>query len=805
MTLIYLSCAWVTGIFLGSKFDLPVLLMLTGLVPFSLFPLCRYRGTAVLLGLCLIVLFGSAAYYQSNLRQINEKSLDFYNNRVVTVKGVISNDPDVTEKTIHLNLSAQEIGINNNWHPVYGTALLFVPIYSTYKYGDILLVTGKLETPPQFDDFDYKNYLAHQGIYSTMLYPGIEILERGRGSKFFEWIYSLRNRLSQILAEILPEPQASLAQGIILGKRGNIPAPVTENFAMTGTSHLLAISGLHITIMAGIMLSFGIWLFGRRHYIYVWLTLTIIWLYAMLTGMNPPVVRAAIMASLFLIAELLGRQRSGITALSFAAAIMIGVSPQIMWTASFQLSFLSMTGLILLTPSLLNLGRNLISSSFDESNSMVVRPAKFTTDSLSVTIGTMIAVFPVIVYYFGIISFVAPLANLITIPALPGAIIAGTLASLVGLFALPVAQFIGWLAWLFLSYILAVVNGFASLPFSSINVENFSAKFIFTYYVVLTAGIWLYSHRSKLSRMMSETASRLKSGINQPSLISRLPAKWIVPSLSMIAVLTSLTAVTIPDNNLHVSFLNVGQGDAILLQKGNQQILVDGGPSAQKICVELGQKMPFWDRTIDLVVLTHPDSDHFAGLIEVLKRYRVEQVLYSDLTSQSPLYTEWLKLIEQKGIESIQASANQQIDVDEVKIEVLNPPSPISSDAESDIDDNSIVLWVDTGKISFLLTGDIRQDKETELISQRAIPTSTVLKVAHHGSNTSTCEEFLNTASPQIAVISVGEENRFSHPNKELMERLEEKLGAENIYRTDKHGTIEFITDGKRLWVKKER
>ena len=245
---------------------------------------------------------------------------------------MVARDPEVRDKSTHLYLSAAEIKLGERWHEVDGTALLFVPRYPAYEYGDVLSIRGKLETPPRLDDFDYKGYLAHQGIYTITYYPEIEILERGKGIKPLEWVYSLRNHLAQTMSAVLPEPQASLAQGIILGIRGNIPLPVKTDFTRTGTAHLLAISGLHLSIIAGILLSIGIWLFGRRHYIYIWLALGTIWLYALLTGLHPPIVRGAIMASLFLTAELLGRQRSAITALTFAAAIMVGISPYILGT-----------------------------------------------------------------------------------------------------------------------------------------------------------------------------------------------------------------------------------------------------------------------------------------------------------------------------------------------------------------------------------------------------------------------------------------------------------------------------------------
>lgn len=807
MTLIYLSCAWVIGILLGSKFNLPLVLTLIGLVPLPLLLFLRqYRKSIISTSLCLIALFGSAFYFQSCQPTIDEDYLQFYNDQgTVEIKGIIDTDPEIREKTTHLRLKAKEIKSNTGWHEVTGTALLFVPRYPTYSYGDLLLITGKLETPSQLDDFDYQGYLAHQGIYSTMLYPEIEILERGKGFKPLEWVYSLRNRLSQTLAEVLPEPQASLAQGIILGKRGTIPSSLKANFAHTGTAHILAISGLHLSIMAGILLSIGVRLFGKRRYTYIWLALGVIWLYALITGMNSPVVRGAIMASLFLTAELLGRQRSALTALAFAAAIMVGITPQILWTASFQLSFLAMAGLILITPPLMALGRKAVYASIGEEG-IAARLATTATDSLSVTLGAIIAVWPVIAYYFGIISFVAPLATFLVLPALPGIIITGVLAGVLGLIAMPAAWATGWLTWLFLSYMLLVVNGFAALPISSIEVGSVDTTLIWIYYAVLAAALWLNTNRRKWTNLIPETTARLKSGVSHSSSsIARLSPKWVIPPLLVVAILASFTAATMPDDNLQVSFLNVGEGDAILVQKGHQQILVDGGPSPQAICLGLSQKMPFWDRTIDLVVLTHPDADHITGLVEVLQRYNVKQVLYPDLDSKSDIYNEWLKLVREKNIKCTIAQVRQQIDLGEATINVLNPQKTPLTGTESDIDNNGVVLWLSVGEASFLLTGDIFHEAEFELISHRASLTSTVLKVAHHGSSTSTTEEFLAVVSPQLAVISAGADNKFGHPSDEVIGRLEERIGTENIYRTDEQGTIEFITDGEKLWVEVER
>jgi len=807
MPLISISCAWILGTFLGSKFNLSPLLVLTALVPLPLFFLLRrHRQKVIVSVVCLVALFAAATYSYTSLHTFDETSLRFHNDRgTVTVKGIVARDPDVRDTSTRLNLSATEIKLGDDWQAVDGTALVVVPRYPEYRYGDRLLITGELATPPQLDDFDYREYLAHQGIYATMLYPEIETIEREKGSALMSWVYSVRSRISHTIAGVIPEPQASLAQAILLGIRGNIPPELKADFVRSGTAHLLAISGLHLSIIVGILLSAGIWLFGRRYYLYVWLALVVIWLYVLLTGMHPPVVRGAIMASLFLFAELLGRQRRAITALVAAAAIMVGISPYILGDAAFQLSFLAMAGLVFLFPAFQSLGRRAIRATLGEAGTPVAL-ASTASDSFSATLAALIAVWPAIAYYFGIISVVGPLATLLLLPALPAIIITGALTGVLGFIMLPAAQAIGWLSWLFLSYSTVVVGALATPPPSSIEVNSVPGALICAYYAVLAAIIWLLGRR-RLTVSFPQAAISLKKRIgNSASFVSRLPARWTVPPLVVLAILASLTAVTMPDNKLHVSFLDVGQGDAILIRHGTQQVLVDGGPSPRAITGQLGNQMPFWDRTIELLVLTHPHQDHLSGLVEVLQRFRVKQVLMADCPVDSPLYNQWWQLITEKDIKYTIARAGQQAALDEgITLTVLHPPAGAGNDTGLNQDNKSVVLRLTDGKVSFLLTGDILADAERELVGNRANLRSTVLKVPHHGAATSTTPEFLAVVNPRLAVISVGADNRFNHPGEEVMVRLQDSPNPRYVYRTDQHGVVEFTTDGERLWVATEK
>ena len=808
MWLLYVSCAWVAGIFLGSKIGLPLLALSIGLIPFALIPfLPGSKKTLIIAGLCLLTLFGGGLCFPSSLSPVDEHSLYFYNDTgFVEIQGMVVEEPDIRDRFCLLTFSASEIIVNVERIEVSGTALIRVPRYPTHHYGDVLKITGKLETPEPFDTFDYKSYLERQGICSVIYYPGVEVIDSGQGVKPLQWIYSLRERLSASLARALPEPQGSLAQAILLGLRGNVPDSINQAFSRTGTAHLLAISGLHVSIILAMFLSFGILVFGRQRSTYIWLTLALIWLYALLAGMNPPIIRAIIMGSLFLIAEYLGRQRSAIIALAFAAAVMVGIQPYLLWSVSFQLSFLAMAGLVLLFPHLQAWGRRRVTAIFGNREALVTTGSMI-TDGFAITLAAIVAVGPLIAYNFGIVSLVALPATFFSLPALPFIIVTAALVAFVGLFALLAAQILGWLAWLFLSYLVFVVQGFDALPHSSLEVATVSTWHIWGYYVILAGVIAFPNYRNQLAAFSSRLSSGMKKvaqGLPKPRL--GFSMKWLVLPLLVAAILVWSVVLTTPDDKLHVSFLDVGQGDAILIQTPNgQDILIDGGPDPQRINLELSKKLPFWDRTIDLVVCTQPHADHVTGLVEVLLRYKVKQVLEPGVSYNSSIYREWCNLVEDKGIEYNIARAGQEIDLGGgIMMKILNPPPEFFQGTSCDVDNNGVVLKLTWHKVSFLFTADIREEIEFELIGQRANLKSTVLKVAHHGSDTSTSQQFLAAADPEVAVISVGADNPFGHPSPEVVERLIDRLGEDNVYRTDEDGTIELITDGDRLWVRKD-
>jgi len=250
---------------------------------------------------------------------------------------------------------------------------------------------------------------------------------------------------------------------------------------------------------------------------------------------------------------------------------------------------------------------------------------------------------------------------------------------------------------------------------------------------------------------------------------------------------------------LEVNFFDVGQGDAIFIETPERhQILIDGGPSSA-ILEKLGREMPFWDRTIDLVILTHPEKDHIAGLLEVLKKYKVENILWTGVERDTSEYNEWVGLLKSEGAKIKIAQTNQKITSPGLVIKVLYPFENLEGKFFKDSNDTSVVSKLIFGKNSFLFTGDIYKSVEKELIDRGVDIGADVLKVAHHGSKTSTSEEFLKEISPEVAVISVGKDNSYGHPHQEVLDILG-KYGI-NVLRTDLDRDIKIFSDGTTLRI----
>ena len=670
------------------------------------------------------------------------------------------------------------------------------------RYGDTLRVSGSVERPEPIGDFDYAAWLESQGIVGVMWARDIEVVATGGGSRLSAELHRVRSALAGAMQRSIAAPQAGLAQALLLGIRSELPQPVKESFRDAGMSHLLAISGLHVGVVMALTLAAISALVGRHNPWAILSAGTVIWGYAVLSGLDPPVVRAAIMGSLFLAQGLLGRGIRGLTALLLAGAAMLVVDPTLLRSLSFQLSFTAMAGVILGLPMI-----TALTSSIRALSTSDAWAARWGTHGLSLLIAstvisttTTLATLPLVAWHFGEIPLMSVPATILAMPAMPAALLGAAATSVTGVVAPPLAVGVGTLVWAPLAWLIWVAE---AMPPVLLPAPWLTAPVAVGWLVAM----WLLAVLVSAGRVRRAVAGLRRRPRWRPTGATALMAAAAPVAVTVALLLIGQFASARPDGLLHVYALDVGQGDAILVvTPDGQQMLVDGGPDAEITLPAVASLMPPGDRSLDVVTATHLDSDHVGGLLGVLDRYQAGAVLQGGDTSETAaLHPQWKAVLRDRQHRVVSVHAGHRVRLgSEVTLEVLHPPADgLPAGIERNANNGSIVLRLEHGEVSFLLTGDIEVEGERYLMAVAGDELrADVLKVGHHGSRTSTAQPFLDRVNPRSAVISAGQENRFGHPHPEVVERLEESVGADHVFLTARDGTVEYISDGETVWVR---
>ena len=675
-----------------------------------------------------------------------------------------------------------------------------------FRYGDEITVRGTPMEPRPFEGFDYAAYLSAQGISATMFAQEAQVTGEG-GARWRSTVFTVRGLLASAIERAMPYPESALASAVLLGKRESLPPELVEKFRGTGAAHLLAISGLHVGVLLAATAGTAAWLLGRQRPGYLVVAGATIWMYALVAGAPPSALRAAVMGTVYLFALGVGRPASVLPALAMAAAVMTAVSPNLVKQVSFQLSFAAVGGIAL--------GLALLGSGpawrRPAAAGWAGRLAGWAAGLMAVSAAATLATWPLVATNFGQVALLSVPSSLLAIPAMAPLIVL-TLAAAIGALVTPVlGTLAGWLAAASASWVIGVVS---ALPSWTVEGEWVGKPLLLAWYGAL--GLALLAAQPQRTRRWRQWISNLPARSRAWLQGNRAGAGrgWRLPSpyrtlvaataLSIAAAILWVKIVGGPDGYLHVHFLDVGQGDGILITTpSGRQALIDGGPDGDVTSQELAEAMPGGHRSLDLVVMTHLDSDHSGGLLEVLDRYAVGAVLSGTLPPGDAMRAQWEQRLDTHDITAVMVHRGYAIELDEgVSLEVLNPHQerPFGSS-----NDDSIVLRLTYGEVSVLLAADIESVAEERLSVSGAALRSTVLKVAHHGSRTSTTPAFLQAVDPAVAVISAGAGNPYGHPAQEVVELLEDSLEPGNVYRTDQHGTVEVVSDGASLWVLTER
>ncbi len=698
-----------------------------------------------------------------------------------------------TVDSAHTTRGQQVVTIDMADPPVRCSALM--PAYPRLTYGDVVSWTGRVRA---LTDSDYDRYLDAQGISATCDATSLSLLRHddspaGR-------LEALRQASGDALQRVLPEPEGGLSAAILIGLRDRVDKPVAAAFTTSGVSHIVAISGWNIAIVAATVAALVRNRVSRRRRAIV--TIIAIVAYTLFAGASASVNRAALMAGVALLAVESGRGSRVIVGLAWAVTMLLLVAPATVADVGFQLSATATAGLVAWGAPL---SRRL--------EARWPRLPGSIRESLGISLAAQAATLPIVLLTFGRLAVVAPVANLVAVPLVPPAMAAGAVAFVAGLLATIGAPL--WLtgllampAWLLLAALVTVVQLAASIPGA-----NETLPFPANAIAASVAGLLLWRLHRALAKPRSSARIRspLARGHAEPARPARPRRKWAIAAAAILLILAGSVVAARPDGRIHVIVLDVGQGDSILLEgdKGGR-ILVDGGPDATGLMTALDRYVPAWDRRIDAIVLTHPHDDHVSGLVAVVDRYRVGRAFESGWPASTPAYRAWLDALDAHGMRAERLKTGDSLLLDDATLRVLWPddgrtrPSGLDPAAADNrkANDASIVLLGEFEGRRFLLTGDAEDDVDPVLV-ERGLPRVDMLKVAHHGSGTASSDEILAAVRPGAAVVSVGATNTYGHPAPATMERLQ--AHATEVLRTDLVGTIETTLEAAAVTVTSSR
>ncbi len=466
---------------MGSLVSIPEFLFWLGLVVGILLLSVWWRNKKiVVVGFCLLVLVGGLWRYQL-ASTLDSNTLQLYNDKdEVVLQGTVVKEPDIRTNEIKLTIESKSVctyATLPRCKNILGKVLVTVPKYPEYQYGDQLEILGKLQTPAEFEDFNYREYLEKSGIYSVIYWPQeVKLIGRAKGAKFLVYgkILAFKDKLRGVLNGSLSPPQSSILSAMMLGDKQKLSDSLKEQLNITGTRHIVAISGMHISIISLALMYLLIYLgFWRRHAF--WLVLIFISLYIIMIGMPASAVRGGVMGLILAWAQKEGRLRGAARAIIFAAVPMLLINPLLLrFDIGFQLSFCAVLGIIWFKPFFDRwLGRL--------PNILRIR------DILAMTFSAQIATLPILIYNFGRISLISPLVNVLIVPLLPYILGGGFIFGFFGMVWLPLGQILSWPVWLLLTYLSKIINFFSGLSYAAVTAKNIHWLWLVGYYLGLIA------------------------------------------------------------------------------------------------------------------------------------------------------------------------------------------------------------------------------------------------------------------------------------------------------------------------------
>ena len=707
-------------------------------------------------GIILIIIFfivgGILTVYYSNdseLLKFQDKSVELHG----TVKEVVRIKENYSSYVIYVD----NLKIDERYYRINEKMLLNIRGEKVCNIGHKLSILGTMNIPKSNSNpglFNYKQYLQIHNIKTVMTTNDflIRVISKDNNNKLENISVTFRNRIEKVFNRVLNKKNSQIMKSIILGDSSYLDEDTVNKFRNLGIAHILAVSGLHIGILY-IFLSFIfiklIGLYKNTSNISI---IILLWTYGYLIGFPTSVLRALIMFTCVIGASLSIRRYDAINSLSFGALILLIYNPLWIYDIGFQLSFIATLSLILFTKKIKGI---------------------FFSHIIAVQIG----ISPIMAYHFNLVSIISILANIILIPIMTIGVILGFILLLTSIVSFKVSIIIGKILDIILmmnNYIIDIID---KIPFKTITMYSPTIIDIIVYFIFVFIALRIIR--------IDKIPDKLNKGI-------------VIYLLCYIA-LTGISENIA--NEVKIEFIDVGQGDSALIRTGNRNFLIDTGGSNFGD-FDIGDRIvaPYLLKNgitkLDAVFITHYHEDHCQGLLTLMDRIKIDSIIIGYEKYDNELFVDIGNKANEKGIPILKLQKGDIFKVsDNVKFHVLWPKEKYYNIYSENENNLSMVLLFEAYNNNILFTGDIEREVENELIKDYKVNNIKILKVPHHGSDTSSTEEFVRYVKPDIAVISVGK-NHFGQPNGEVLERY---VGNNTeIYRTDIDGliTIKVNTNG---------
>lgn len=697
--------------------------------------------------ICLIISIGYVSILENKYSKISD----------MPIKEMVTIISDIQEKE-YKKVCTAKIVRNNKKILINIKMSQDIP---SIKYGDSLYIEGEFKQPEEarnYKGYNYKQYLKTKKIIGTVELEKVKILKSSNGS----FIHNIQKYIRDTINGTLTDEEGNLLLAILLGDKDKLSEDIQESFKTSNLSHMLAVSGAHVSyIILGLTYVLQNSIIGKKNGKIV----CIIFLLAFMaiTNFTPSVTRACIMAILTLFSSIIYRKSDVYTNISVAALITLIFNPYSLLDLGFQLSYGGTIGIIIFIKRIQE----------KKSNSKVINYIK---QMALVSVYANIIIIPIMMYHFNTVSLTFIISNIMASPILGIIVITGFLFIIASITVKPLTRLIAIFIKPILSILIKISQICSKLPFSSILVVTPYIFNVISYYAII-----LYCIKSKKNNKCK-----------------------IIICLLIVLILINFIIYIFPQK-LRIFFIDVGQGDStLIITPDKKTVLIDGGGSDS---FDVGEKvlLPYLlDRRIlkiDYVLISHFDTDHCGGILTIMEKVKVKNIIISEQAEHSENYERFKKLMINKKIRLIEVKKGDKIKIGRYsEFKILFPPSRLLS--ENPLNNNSIVAQFNYNNLKMLFTGDIEKLAEQQILkTEKAEIRADILKVAHHGSKTSSIPEFIKAVRPKIALIGVGKNNTFGHPNQQTIKNLENIKCR--IYRTDLQGEIIIKIDQKgRMNVK---